>query len=144
MARTEINCLCTLFYFPPTITSRGSPESLGSPAEPCKTSGMCSEGFPHRANFSLQGEEETAAEVKAKPFSRVSALLWHPHSLWDTATPNTPQGPSWHQALGHRRGEEASQNFLTMPRLPEPITTLDSQLGHNKAPAAAERKEMAK
>lgn len=35
MARTEINCLCTLFYFLPVITSRGSTEPLGSRSGPC-------------------------------------------------------------------------------------------------------------
>lgn len=86
-------------------------------------------GFPHRANSPFQGKEEMATEVKAKPFSRVSALLVHPHSLnrlWDTATPSRPQGPSWTLVLRHKRAEGVSQKFLTMPRPPEPITALDT------------------
>lgn len=48
-------------------------------------------GFPHRADFPFQWEKEMASGVKAKTFSRVSALLLHPNSLdrlWDRATPN--------------------------------------------------------
>lgn len=82
-----------------------------------------------------------AAESKAKPFSRVSALPWHPHWLWDRATPNRAQGPSWVPGFEAQEGEEAAQEFLTMPRPPEPITALDTQLGHNKAAAAAAERE---